>query len=77
MAGGITEDTINQACAWLVQHGHSLAGIAHPQGEQGRFMAAVALELNVPGLQLPETARLVVDCIAYLYSEGTVCTHVA
>jgi hypothetical protein len=69
---GITDETIAVAEKWLVAHDHSLEGIAHPQGEQARFMAAVALELNLLYRSPPETSRLVVECIAYRRSGGKV-----
>lgn len=72
MAQGITEDVVHHAEAWLIEHGHSLEGIAHPQGEQARYMAALALELNVFVTSAPETSRLVVECIAFKHSGGRV-----
>lgn len=69
---GITEAHVDQAEEWLVAHDHSLQAIAHPEGAQARFMAAVALELNVPAFSIPETARLIVELIAYKRSGGAV-----
>lgn len=77
MSGGITGAHVDQALDWLIGHGHSIEGIAHPEGESNRFLAAVALELNVSAFSNPETARLIVDVIAYVASGHTVCTHVA
>lgn len=72
MAGGITEEVLDRAEAWLTEHGHSMDGIAHPEGSQARFMAAVALELNVFVTSPPETSRLVAECLAYKHSGGRV-----
>jgi hypothetical protein len=72
MAGGITEAVVKHAEAWLVSHGHSLEGIAHPRGAEARQMAALALELNVFVTSEPETSRLVVEAIAFMRSGGRV-----
>jgi hypothetical protein len=71
---GITEDHVTAAETWLTGHGHSMAGIAHPEGETARFMAAVALELNVPAFSRADTAALMVGVLAYKHSGGKVRT---
>lgn len=71
---GITEAHVAEAEAWLIEHGHSMAGIAHPDGETGRFMAAVALELNVPAFSRADTAALMVGVLAFKHSGGKVRT---
>ena len=71
----ITEESVEQAERWLVAHGHSMAGIAHPEGETARFMCAVALQLNVPGLSRPETAELMTGILAFKHSGGRVRTE--
>jgi hypothetical protein len=71
---GVTEAHVQIAEEWLTEHGHPMSGIAHPEGETARFMAALALELNVPEFSIPETAVLLVGVLAYKYSGGAVRT---
>lgn len=69
---GVTQAVLDRAEAWLTEHGHPMKGIAHPEGETARFMAAVALELNVFTSSSSEAVALIVECLAYVHSGGEV-----
>ena len=73
---GITNDVLQTAAAWLDGHGHSLDGMAHPRGEEGRQLAALALHLNVFVATDLETCQLIADAVAYVHSGGQVCTYI-
>lgn len=62
---GIQAHHVDEAHAWLQANGHTPTAIAHT--DEGRFLAAVALQLNVPAMSNPETAGLMVDVLAGLY----------
>ncbi len=69
---GITEKHVDIAEAWLVQHGHSMDGIAHPEGDEARMLAALALELNVFTASPSATSELIAELLAYKHSGGRV-----
>ena len=62
---GIKEHHVDEAHAWLTANGHTPTAIAHT--DEGRVLAAVALELNVPAMANPATAAVMVDLLAELY----------
>lgn len=72
----IDEELVTYAAHWLIDHGHSLDGMAHPEGGEARELAALALHLNLFVTTEFPTCQLIADAVTYVHSAGQACTYI-